>query len=337
MNWHPASFITCLKRIRLLRFIIMSATMNNYKIGLIDVGSLKVKCEVRDYTGLDDFKIPYRTQERTALARALEDNGNVIGREAIDATIAALKKCQDDMTLLHVTDIRIVGTEAIRKADNASDVLEKIEVQTGLKIEIIDQLKEGAYFFKAVADDFPQSTIASVDIGGGSMQVVIGKGKNIFEQHLFPTGTYVTRKTFIKDDLPTSDNLRDAREFVFEKLNTLAKSSLRPQYIIYGSTNVIDFVEALDIKRGTLQEAHGEHSLVIDKSILSDVLNRIGPLPYAERELLYPAEPFYMHGADMALLNILAVCHFLEAEKVVPSNQNVSSGIFREMATERFN
>lgn len=295
---------------------------------LIDVGSLKVKCEVRAYDEAGACEVLYRESVRTALARGLELQGNTIADEALRATISCLQEYKGVLVKLGVERVHVIGTEAIRKAVNADAVLRAIEVETGYVIRIITQEEEGELFFRAVSHELPDTSVAAIDIGGGSVQVVIGRGGDITDRYLFPTGTYLTRTTYIHDGVPTREGIKKAEAYIHTTLAPLAHATTRPEYLVYGSTNVRDFFRVLDVPLQHIPPFSAHEVGYTDAGNLRVLVDRIALMPYREREKLYPEEPFYVHGADMALFNILSASTYLGTGKVIPTNQNVSSGMF---------
>jgi exopolyphosphatase/guanosine-5'-triphosphate,3'-diphosphate pyrophosphatase len=71
--------------------------------------------------------------------------------------------------------ITAVATEAFRKAANAQQFIDEIHRQTGVKIEVIDQEKEGTLAFHAVRSEVgvPAEQLLVWDIGGGSLQLTM--------------------------------------------------------------------------------------------------------------------------------------------------------------------
>lgn len=68
-------------------------------------------------------------------------------------------------------NIRIIATEATRKAINADDFIERISQQTGLGVEILSQADEGETGAWGVASSSSEVRGLVMDLGGGSTQI----------------------------------------------------------------------------------------------------------------------------------------------------------------------
>lgn len=303
------------------------------RTAVIDVGTLKSKFEVREFDQNMNSSVVTRQKELTVLGRDLDKTNNMIIDKAINTTIEALKKFNREMKRLKVDKYKAVGTEAIRKAVNAEEVLKRIENETGIKLEILDHKSEAEIYFRSVSKDFPGKKIAVSDIGGGSVQVVIGKDKTIFETHLFKTGTYFMQETFSKTHHPTIEELQKAIKYVNQELKPLSKTKHSVDLLVYGSTNIIDFLQAMNVKL-RLNKKSNDHRYWTKVDNLQPIYKKIIALSYEDRMPMYPAEPYYMWAADKALMNIFQIGKYLKVKKIVPSNSNISSGILHSLAVD---
>ena len=50
---------------------------------------------------------------------------------------------------------------------------------------------------------------------------------------------------------------------------------------------------------------------------------------------MYPEEPYYMWAADKALMNVFTIAEYLKIEEIVPSNNNISTGLFLSLQNEK--
>lgn len=301
------------------------------RVAAIDVGTLKSKFEVREFNSSFVSQVLCREKELTVLGRDLDKTDGMIIRRAIETTVNALNKFKNKIDELNVNKYRAVTTEAIRKAKNSKEVLDEIKDRTGISLEVLSHDDEARIYFNSVSKDFPGKTIAVSDIGGGSVQVVIGKDKNIYQIHLFKTGTYFMQETLSKTHHPTAEELENVKAYVKKEMLSLSQTKNRPELVVYGSTNIINFLKAMKVK---FKKNHGstDHPYKIDAENLSPVYERIITLSYEDRMPMFPEEPYYMWSAENALLNVFQICDFLSTNIIVPSNNNISSGILYELA-----
>lgn len=88
---------------------------------------------------------------------------------------------------LGVDKIRAVGTSALRDSRNSKKVVRELRSRTGIQIQLIDGQKEAKLLHKAVSHalDIRNKTALLIDMGGGSLEVVLSrKGKLVVKQSL---------------------------------------------------------------------------------------------------------------------------------------------------------
>ena len=107
------------------------------------------------------------------LGAGLEASGK-LSRASMGRTIQALRICQSKIEKHGVHRMRLVATEACRRAKNARDFIRQVKRETGLVIEIIPAVEEARLAVISCAPlvrrDSEQLLI--VDIGGGSTELV---------------------------------------------------------------------------------------------------------------------------------------------------------------------
>ena len=260
----------------------------------------------------------------------------MIIRKAIDTTIEALNKFKRRIEELCVDKYKAVTTEAIRKAKNSKEVLKEIKDRTGIDLEVLSHEDEARIYFESVSKDFPSKTIAVSDIGGGSVQVVIGKGNDIYEIHLFKTGTYFMQETLSKTHHPTLKELENAKKYIKKEMVSLSKTKYSPKLLVYGSTNIINFLTAMGVNFNKNKNSI-THPYKVHVKKLRPIYEKIIKYSYEDRTSMFPEEPYFMWSAENALLNVFQISEYLTTDTIVPSNNNISSGILYELAKEVVN
>lgn len=116
---------------------------------------------------IDSFSKP------VGLGLGLESRG-VLSTASIERTVAALKICERKLRRHEVRRMRLVATEACRRARNGCTFIERVARETGLELEIIDAEEEARLAVVSCAPLVSTRTeqLLVVDIGGGSTELV---------------------------------------------------------------------------------------------------------------------------------------------------------------------
>jgi len=107
------------------------------------------------------------------LGHGLEVSGR-LSRHSMAKTVSALKICKRKLQRHDVKRMRLVATEACRRAANAGEFISVVERETGLNLEIIQPEEEARLAVVACAPLVSPRTeqLLVVDIGGGSTELV---------------------------------------------------------------------------------------------------------------------------------------------------------------------
>ena len=107
------------------------------------------------------------------LGAGLEASGR-LGPAAIARTVQALRICRRKLDRHRVRRMRLVATEACRRARNATEFLRLVQREAGLKLEIITPEEEARLAVVSCASLVSRRTeqLLVVDIGGGSTELV---------------------------------------------------------------------------------------------------------------------------------------------------------------------
>jgi exopolyphosphatase / guanosine-5'-triphosphate,3'-diphosphate pyrophosphatase len=177
-------------------------------LATIDIGTNTTLLLVASVTGSGAVEVLEERAEITRLGRGI-GAGGALGGEAIARTLAALTEFAA-AARRHGARIFAVGTEALRRAPNASEFLEPAADVLGTAVEVIDGSREAALTFGAVLAAFPDARVGNVvvvDIGGGSTEIVIAHGGAVGFRTSLPLGSVRLTERFVRHDPAGEDEI----------------------------------------------------------------------------------------------------------------------------------
>jgi exopolyphosphatase / guanosine-5'-triphosphate,3'-diphosphate pyrophosphatase len=124
---------------------------------------------------LPSFSIIAREKETVRLGDRDLETGN-LKPEIMERAIAALRRFQEVAKTVNTETIIAVATSATREAPNGRDFLQDIEVQLGLKVDLISGQEEARRIYLGVLSgmEFNNQPHTIIDIGGGSTEIILG-------------------------------------------------------------------------------------------------------------------------------------------------------------------
>lgn len=140
--------------------------------GALDLGTnncrlLVAKPSRRGFVVIDAFSRIIRLGEGVLTSGKLSD-------DAMQRTIDALRVCGDKMRRRTVTRSRLIATEACRIATNGAEFVDRVENETGLKLEVVGRETEAKLAVSGCASllDWNCDWALVFDIGGGSSELI---------------------------------------------------------------------------------------------------------------------------------------------------------------------
>src|ERR1700691_536022 len=117
-----------------------------------------------------------RLREMVRLPAAVGDDGR-LDKEAAARALACLQRFGQRLRDMHASDVRVVGTNALRVARRKQAFLERAREALGFPIEIVSGMEEARLIYSGVAHNLPneEGRRLVVDIGGGSTEIIIGE------------------------------------------------------------------------------------------------------------------------------------------------------------------
>ncbi|QBF31980.1 Ppx/GppA phosphatase family protein [Thalassococcus sp. S3] len=138
----------------------------------LDLGTNSCRMLIAQPKG-SGFHVVDSFSKSVQLGAGLEKTGR-LSRASMSRTVQALRVCQQKLRKNKVKRMRLVATEACRRARNARDFMRHVKRETGLTMEIIEPEEEARLAVISCAPLVSTKTeqLLVVDIGGGSTELV---------------------------------------------------------------------------------------------------------------------------------------------------------------------
>jgi len=165
----------------------------------VDLGSNSFHLVISRYQH-GEFVVLDRQKEVVRLAAGLDDK-NQLAEEVAERALACLSRFGQLLRNLPDANIRAVGTNALRRLQSKNKFLERAEKILGHSIEIIAGREEARLIYLGVSKWSTGSTESRlvIDIGGGSTEIIVGKGDTPKCRESLEVGCVVLSKEFFSD------------------------------------------------------------------------------------------------------------------------------------------
>jgi exopolyphosphatase/guanosine-5'-triphosphate,3'-diphosphate pyrophosphatase len=213
----------------------------NSKIAIIDMGTNTFHLLIAE---ADERGYHIISRDRLAVKIGMGGiNEGIITEEGMHRALLAMQSFKNTLEQSGITKVFAFGTSALRNARNGDEVVRKIKALTDIDVNIISGDKEAEYIYMGVkaALHMEHEKSLIVDIGGGSVEFIIGDNDHIFWKQSLEIGAQRLLEKFHKTDPITTDEI-EALNVYFEKVLAPVFDALkihRPEVLI-GSSGTFD-------------------------------------------------------------------------------------------------
>jgi exopolyphosphatase/guanosine-5'-triphosphate,3'-diphosphate pyrophosphatase len=184
--------------------------------GAIDIGSNTTRLLVAEPQEGQLRKV-MEQRAYTRIGKGASKNGKIKAEkiaEVVEAVTTQVRLAEE----LGAEVIKTVATAAIREAKNRDKVVKEIEEAAGVEVDVLDEEEEGRLAFIGATKSLGHpvdGTVAVVDVGGGSSEVVYGTlAEGVTEVRSFKIGSGSLAEDHLESDPPSAAELRDLRDHI---------------------------------------------------------------------------------------------------------------------------
>ena len=222
-------------------------------LAAVDLGSNSFHLVVARYTD-GQLIVLDRLREPVRLAEGVDEQGR-LDKDVAARSLDCLRRFGQRLEDLHARSVRVVGTSALRQTRNRQPFLDKAREALGHRIEIISGREEARLIYSGVAQTLPDTTDNRlvVDIGGGSTEMIIGRGVEPLELESLKLGCVMMSTRFFGDGKLSGKRFARARLAAQQELEPVQEAYLKRGWKqVAGSSgtvrSILEVQKALDPK-----------------------------------------------------------------------------------------
>jgi exopolyphosphatase/guanosine-5'-triphosphate,3'-diphosphate pyrophosphatase len=285
------------------------------KFAAIDIGSNAIRILIANIIQTDHGVVFQKNSLIRSPVRLGEDSFTLgeISPKSLKRFIKTMKAFKLLMNIHGVSNYKAYATSALREANNCSHVINMVKKKAGIKVEIIDGIKEAEIISNNKISEFinTQKTFLFVDVGGGSTEFTF-----------ISEGIHVASKSFKIGTVRLINNLVDDRVWIGIE-NWIKKNSKKFQKItLMGSGgNINKLFKLSNIKEGK----------PLSKIKLSQLFKLLEELNYEERVLKFDLNPDRADVIVPAARIYLKALEWSGGQKIYVPKFGLSDGMIKYM------
>jgi exopolyphosphatase/guanosine-5'-triphosphate,3'-diphosphate pyrophosphatase len=258
------------------------------RIAAIDIGTNSIHMVIAEIAENGGFEVVDREREVVQVGRG-SFIANRLQKTAIRRTVDALQRFVQLARRHQVDRILCTATAAVREARNGGEFIAAARRASGITPRVIPATEEGRLIYLAVKSALPldERPALIVDIGGGSMQLVVGNRDRCLQALTMPLGALRLSETVQRSDPPDRRDLqrlsRLVRKAARDSLETV--NDMKPVRV-YGSSGSIHALAQVAHWSETGQTIEHINGHVLSLDSLEQASRRLRRMTVDERERL---------------------------------------------------
>lgn len=305
-----------------------SASSLATRVGVIDLGSntvLLLVLERGDRIVLERSRI-------TRLGRGVFASGRLDPARA-ELTRGVVREFAAAARAAGAAVVVAVGTEALRRAQDGSDFLARLEAEAGLDAaRLLSGVEEARFAIEASRRSASDPAhLVVVDVGGGSTELAWTDSEGRVRGTSLPLGSVRLTEACVRHDPPLAAELVALRRAVSAVTRGLALELCDPEVVAVAGTATTLAALELALDRYDPERVEGFR---IDARQLAGWIERLGPLTLSQRRALPGMEPGREDVILAGLIILQEALLALRSSKLRISGRGVRHGVALSLLEE---
>jgi exopolyphosphatase/guanosine-5'-triphosphate,3'-diphosphate pyrophosphatase len=305
------------------------------RLAAIDVGTNSIRGVVAEVQSDGSYRVLDEEREMTRLGQDLYTRGR-LSADSIERSIAALVKMKAIADGYEVAELRAVATSGVREAANGRAFCREVRKRCGLQIEVISAEEEAQLALLSALRHFDLAgrSVAVVDLGGGSMEVVLTAGSVVDQMHTLPLGAVRLTEEYGCAEPLRRRRWRRLRRAIDRVLDThIGKPPFYPEIMIGSGGTFTNLAGVLKVEReGSEKNLQG---YAVSPAEVVHLMHRLRATPLDVRRQTPGLNP---QRADIIVAGAAAIARLakrLGTQQILVNPGGLRDGLLLSMIAER--
>ncbi len=287
--------------------------------GIVDIGSNTVKLNVYRCED-DDIRVLFSKKDNLGLVFYIK--GRKLTNTGIEKLINVLKKIKKDFDYLNMGSYRFFSTASLRNIENSADVIQIINDKLNIDIDLLSGEEEGELSFCGSISTIRKDNGILIDLGGGSVEIVLFKNKKIEEEYSIPIGSLKMYNDYVSGMIPNENECN----LIKERTNSeLAKIGANNEEKIPFMCGVGGSIRAIGLILVDLN-LQKKKAALIDVKLLKQLKNELNFNNKDTYNKILYVKPSRIHTLVPALLILESITSYFGCEEIQISKFSVREG-----------
>lgn len=263
---------------------------------------------------------------------------NIITADAQKRAFHTIRHFKNLIEGERIDQIYVFATSAIRNAANGSYFVQEIQQRFGFKVNVIDGDHEAQLIYEGIKFSGSLDTAPSLmmDIGGGSVEFIIGNDKESLWKHSFEIGGQRLLDLFPYNDPILPEEVDQLNHFFDIQLASLIEAieHFKPVHFI-GASGTFDTLTDMHYASSKSTKRLGQRNFVLPREIFETMADQLISLNKAERLKIPGMIPMRVEMIVVAVCLIRHVLKHFDTPELICSTYALKEGVIAQLVNFR--
>lgn len=292
---------------------------------MIDIGTNSTRLLVADVTGTSVREVDRRTTV-TRLGRGVDHSGR-LSTDAIEAVCETVAGYVEVIAGHGAAKTSVIATSAVRDADNGGAFVAEVRERFALTAEIFDGDTEArTTYLGTTAGRTDDEVLLVADIGGGSTELIVGRGKEPVFHRSLQAGVVRHTERMLTSDPPAASELErladDVDRLISESLDGEDLPRIEHGVAVAGTPASLVAID-LGLEPYDPEAVEGH---VLALPTIQHWLSRLSSMPLATRRMVTGLHPDRAEAIVAGLVILIEIMRAFDLDEIEVSEHDILYG-----------
>jgi exopolyphosphatase / guanosine-5'-triphosphate,3'-diphosphate pyrophosphatase len=252
------------------------------RTAVIDMGSNSFRLVVYGHEPGGPWMLTDEIREPVRVSAGMGD-GNELRRKPMERALRTAEVFAAFCRASGIDDVIAVGTSAFRDAGNSPQLLRAIAESTGIEARVLSGPEEARYGYLAIANSTTLTDGFGLDMGGGSIQLVELRNRELTQAKSLPLGAVRVSERFLPGGKANGKAMKALRGHVGSALDSLDWFAPGDGAQLAGIGGGLRNLATAAQKRAGYPDVGGVQGYAFERAALEELIEELASKPVAKR------------------------------------------------------
>ncbi|BDZ68246.1 phosphatase [Methanobacterium ferruginis] len=254
-----------------------------------------------------------------------------MNKEGIKKLVALLKEIKSDLDQLNVKCYHFFSTAPLRIIENRAQVIQIIKDKIKIDVDVLSGEEEGELSFYGSVSTIKKDEGILIDVGGGSVEIVLFKNKKIIKSYSIRAGSLKMYNEYVSLLIPTEKECELIKNAVYSELKKINFETEERLPFMCGVGGNIRAMGKILVDLNLIKSKKD----LIDIKLVNKLRMKFKPEKKDTYMEILQVKPSRIHTLVPALLIVESISSYFGCEKLQISKYTVREGYLYEKLLKR--